>query len=254
MSAKAEIDEASFHDAVSRNLRFGRFLLLIVGHGIREEVESMTEFLQQYAGFHFTLAIVELKLFDGPNGGCIVQPRVLARTTNIERGIVTCDDGRITIIPPVAGATAAGSSGTRMTITKERYLEQLERNFPGIAEKLNAFISKLEMCAVLPEFGINSMILRWHAETKSWNLGTIPSSGQVFTDQLGAFNAGLPDADKKYVENLAALVPGAVVEPSKKKTAWGAYKDHKTISIDALLADEAREMDGFMQSQNSRRP
>lgn len=57
VSAKAEIDEASFHDAVSRNLRFGRFLLLIVGHGIREEVESMTEFLQQYAGFHFTLAI-----------------------------------------------------------------------------------------------------------------------------------------------------------------------------------------------------
>jgi hypothetical protein len=52
VSATGEIDEASFIDAVSRNLRRGRFLLLIVGDGIREGVESMTEFLQQYAGLH----------------------------------------------------------------------------------------------------------------------------------------------------------------------------------------------------------
>jgi hypothetical protein len=46
VSAKGEIDEASFHDAVSRNLKRGRFLLLIVGDGIREGVEGMAEFLQ----------------------------------------------------------------------------------------------------------------------------------------------------------------------------------------------------------------
>jgi hypothetical protein len=50
--ATGEIDEASFHDAVSRNLKRGRFLILIVDDGIREGVEGMTEFLQQYAGFH----------------------------------------------------------------------------------------------------------------------------------------------------------------------------------------------------------
>lgn len=81
-----EIDEASFHDAVSRNLNRGRFLLLIVGDGIREGVEGMAEFLQQHAGFHFTLAFVELALFETPAKRYIVQPRVLARTTNIDRG------------------------------------------------------------------------------------------------------------------------------------------------------------------------
>ncbi len=39
-SASEDMDEASFHDAVSRNLRRGRFLLLIVGDGIREGVEK----------------------------------------------------------------------------------------------------------------------------------------------------------------------------------------------------------------------
>jgi hypothetical protein len=49
-------------------------------------LESMAEFLQQYAGFHFTLAIVELAFFELPEKGFIAMPRVLARTTNIEQG------------------------------------------------------------------------------------------------------------------------------------------------------------------------
>jgi hypothetical protein len=77
-SASNEIDEAAFHDAVSRNLKRGRFLLLIVGDGIREGVEAMAEFLQQHAGFHFTLAFIEIALFQAP-GGFIAQPRVLVR-------------------------------------------------------------------------------------------------------------------------------------------------------------------------------
>jgi hypothetical protein len=78
VAANNEIDEALFHDAISRNLKRGRFLLLIIGDGIREGVESMAEFLQQHAGFHFTLAFVELALFKSP-GGYIAQPRVLAK-------------------------------------------------------------------------------------------------------------------------------------------------------------------------------
>ena len=66
---------------------------MIVGDGIREGVESLTGFLQQHAGFHFRLAIVDLALFELPTGGYIVQPRVIAKTTNIERGIVKLDEG-----------------------------------------------------------------------------------------------------------------------------------------------------------------
>lgn len=171
VSARGEIDEASFVDAVSRNLRRGRFLLLIIGDGIREGVESMTEFLQQYAGLHFTLAIVELALFEGPTGGYIAQPRVLAKTTNIDRGIVTVDgEGHITIRPAVAVGSDPAVTGTKMTITKELCLEKLEREFPGISQRLNRFIDKLAPYDVWPEFGADSITLRWRPDgMKSWN-------------------------------------------------------------------------------------
>src|SRR4029079_16508740 len=81
VSAGQEMDEVGFHDAVSRNLKRGRFLLLIVGDGIREGVETMTEFLQQNAGLHFTLSIIEVSLFEVPTVGYIAQPRILAKMT-----------------------------------------------------------------------------------------------------------------------------------------------------------------------------
>ena len=114
----AGIDEAGFVDAVSRNLRLGRMLLLIVGDGIREGVESLSGFLQMHAGFHFTLGIVEMPVFRLPHGGLIVQPRVLARTVNIERGIVKVAEGHPAIVQSVqerARMTRGGLLQSRKT-------------------------------------------------------------------------------------------------------------------------------------------
>jgi hypothetical protein len=53
------VDEQHFHDALTANLRRGRFLLLIVGDGIREGVEAIAEYLQVHSGLHFSLGLVE---------------------------------------------------------------------------------------------------------------------------------------------------------------------------------------------------
>src|SRR6266702_37392 len=58
------------------------------------EISTWTYETLQDAGFHFTLGFVAIALFKAP-GGYIAQPRVLARTTNIERGIVTLDEGHM---------------------------------------------------------------------------------------------------------------------------------------------------------------
>jgi hypothetical protein len=79
----AAVDEQEFDDALTANLRRGRFLLLIVGDGIREGVEAITEYLQLHAGLHFSLGLVELPIYVMPNGDRLVTPRVLARTTLI---------------------------------------------------------------------------------------------------------------------------------------------------------------------------
>lgn len=88
-----EVDEADFNDALTSNLRRGRFLLLIVGDGIREGVEAITEYLQTHAGLHFTLGLVELPIFALPDGNRLVVPRVLARTVAITREVIAAPDG-----------------------------------------------------------------------------------------------------------------------------------------------------------------
>jgi len=250
VSAKGEIDEASFHDTVSRNLRRGRFLLLIVGDGIREGAEAMAEFLQQHAGFHFTLAFVEIALFE-TRGGYIAQPRVLARTTNIDRGIVTLEEGRIVIKPPTTGPAPVGNGGRRTTtITQERYLEQLKKEYPGISQKLNAFLDDLTEYNVSPEFGTDSMILRWRPDDgKNWNLATISTQGLVFMDYLSwqAWSAGLLELDKQYLKKLADLVPGAVVKKGKGETAWSVAHSGRSVTVNALLADDFRK-DGWVRA------
>jgi hypothetical protein len=239
VSANGETDEISFHDTLSRNLKRGRFLLLIVGDGIREGVESMAEFLQQHAGFHFTLAFVEIALFEAP-GGYIAQPRILARTTNIDRGVVTLDEGRIVISPP-KGSTA--SSEKKTTITQERYFEQLENHFPGIPAKLNAFTDSLAPYNVVREFGNDCMILRWRpGDGRNWNLGSITSRGEVWMDYLGqqANNAGLLEIYKQYLTKLAQIVPDAHIKQTRKETAWNVAHNGKIVTVGALLVDENR--------------
>lgn len=88
-----EIDEVSFNDALTHNLRRGRFLLLIVGDGIREGVEAIAEYLQVHAGLHFSLGLVEMPMYRTDDGQRLIVPRVLARTTLITREVIAAPEG-----------------------------------------------------------------------------------------------------------------------------------------------------------------
>ena len=72
-----DLDEADFLDAVSKSLKQGKFLLLIVGDGIREGVGAIAEFLQTVGRLEFTFGLVELGIFRSADGRTLIQPRVL---------------------------------------------------------------------------------------------------------------------------------------------------------------------------------
>lgn len=87
------VDEIAFNDALTFNLRRGRFLLLIVGDGIREGVEAIAEYLQAQSGLHFTLGLVEMPIYQGPEESRLIVPRVVARTHLITRNVIAVPDG-----------------------------------------------------------------------------------------------------------------------------------------------------------------
>lgn len=93
------IDELSFNDAVTRNLKTGRFMLLIVGDGIREGVEAIADYLQNHAGLRFVFGLIELPVFVTPAGERLFVPRVLAKTVSIEREVAI--DGPSGDEPPI---------------------------------------------------------------------------------------------------------------------------------------------------------
>ncbi len=82
------IDEKQFVDSASKHLAEGRFLLLIVGDGIRTDVESMVDYLQATPQLHFTLALVELAIYRLPDRQHLVVPRTTARIKDIPRATV----------------------------------------------------------------------------------------------------------------------------------------------------------------------
>ncbi len=104
--AEHEIDEIAFNDALTHNLRRGRFLLLIVGDGIREGVEAIAEYLQTHAGLHFSLGLVEMPIFLAPGGMRLVVPRVLARTQLVTRTVVAVPEGQTVVDDTEAAQTA----------------------------------------------------------------------------------------------------------------------------------------------------
>jgi hypothetical protein len=169
----------------------------------------------------------------------------------IPRGIVTLDEGRIVIGPPSTGLEPDNNGGRPTTLTQERYFERLEKEFPGITQRLSAFLDDLATYNVSAEFGTESMILRWRPDNgRDWNLGTISKHGVVWLDLMGgrANGEGLLEAHKQFLQKLVDLVPGAYIRKTPKESAWYVALDGKRyISADALLANETRK-DGWVRA------
>ncbi len=218
--AGAEIDgsdEASFIDAVSLNLKRGRFLLLIVGDGIREGVEQISEFLQQHAGMHFTLGLVEVAVFKSPTGGYLVQPRVLAKTQMISRGVVSFDDDRITVrsddpIPGGAMGTSTQSPPRPMptTISEERLYETFGAKVPEGAARLKQLVASLEAeVGARPRLTKSTFLLQGTGGDRTMQLGRLDvDGGTLWFEKVvdEASGLGRRDAGIRYYQRLAGLI------------------------------------------------
>jgi hypothetical protein len=134
-------------------------------------------------------------------------------------------------------------ASTSATMTQETFLEQLDKNSPGISRVLLPFIEDLKEYNIVPEYG-NNLILRWHApDTRSWNLATIVKTGEVWMDYhaVQACNLNLLSESKRFLQCMAELVPGALVKETKGKAAWNVSDaDGHALRLDALLADDTR--------------
>jgi hypothetical protein len=240
------LEETDFVDAVSKSLRRGRFLLLVVGDGIHESLEDLSDYVQLHAGLHFTLGLVDIAIFQVPAGGFYLQPRVIARTVNIDRGIVSVRDGQVIVEPPPQKAGELPRSGRRTTITEDKFYEAIASVDPKVPERLRSFMAELESLNVESDFGQSSLVLRWRAGGDAkWNFGTINTAGKLWTDMIGgqAKQFGRPDLGQAYVERLSAIVPGLRIKTSKADQPGYLVKANGSLpEVPDLLATPERRV------------
>ena len=202
-------DEPRFVDAVSRNLRRGRWLLVIVGDGITENAEAMAEFLQQHAGLHFALVLVQLAVHELPGTSQrIVIPSIPMRTTNIVRGIVQIKDGQPTVIPPPATVEAERAN----TLSEEEMFAALDQLQPGTSDRLVAFLKSCEDLQVTWAVR-RTIIVRMIVGDYKFLPFVISSNGRVDTD----YTQGQKDVLKSFATALTAAIPNTFAQETQKK-------------------------------------
>ena len=136
--------EASFVDAVSRNLRDGRFLLLVVGDGIREEVERMASYVQSSPQLQFHLALVELRIYEStPDGMHVVVPSVVARTAEVTRAVVTVDVAEEASVAVSVSVPNDDAPRSRQRLSEDEFLGQfLDDDYRSAVNELFQFATE----------------------------------------------------------------------------------------------------------------
>ena len=219
VSDQSTLEQAQFVDAISRRLRQSHFMVLIIGDGIQEGVESLTSYLQLHAGLHVGLALVDLSIWRDSDGRLLVLPRIPLHTVLIERGVVTVGpSGEVKVQPPGTQASLQPSAALRtVTISEQEYFDQLEQRHPGLAAQLRAFLADISNLGIVPEFR-KSLVLRWGASPDfDASPGYIGKDGFVWLSSgwNSAKRLGRPQAGEDYLESVAKIVGGHVRRPEK---------------------------------------
>lgn len=119
------LPEDEFIDAVQKNLRTARFLLMVVGDGIRESVEQLLGHLHGSPQMLYTFALVEMQIYENPEvmKGRLILPVVVARTTEVVRSIVRVHtEGPATVDVTVEKEDVAKrSAGRRNTLSEDEF-------------------------------------------------------------------------------------------------------------------------------------
>jgi hypothetical protein len=231
-----DLDEAEFIDRVQRNLTLGRFLLLIIGDGIRENMEGLVQYIQGQGALYFSLSLLEIPIYKASDtGDLLVTPRILVKTKELERTVVRMVDKQamngteeLAEPPPVSA-----------TISEKVFYERLAaaRGKP-VADSLADFINELRKdLGVISKLGRGKRLsFNIKSPNDTYNFGSVQETGEVWfygsvtkAEQLGERQLGL-----SYLHNVASLV-GGEVDQTLKPWSWGVKQQGRSLMVDSYL-------------------
>ena len=223
-----ELDQSEFIDNVARYLKRGRFLLLIVGNGIRESVERIAEFLQEHAHLNFGFALIEVGVFRVPpdfGTGYFVQPRVIAQTIEIERAVVRIEDGKLVVESLSVQGEKPSARPKRTKISEQQFYDVVEVDKKTVKD-LASFLERARGMGLTVQPGQNSLMLKYELGDKEFNFGVFKTDGSFQNYGIAASTdkIGHPEIGEAYLNKLASLLENAYVYKSSDRFLWTVKK------------------------------
>ena len=152
----------------------------MVGDGIRESVEAMADFLQQTPQLLFTLALVELQVYEiaaGNGKQRLVVPQIVARTREVTRAVVRVEGEAQRVVQVSVDVPTLGdkppSVSKRYTLTENDFFDLLSKS---VDQSDIAFAQK-----IIQDVSDRGCIVEWKQATFVVKLADPGGSGQRLT-------------------------------------------------------------------------
>jgi hypothetical protein len=232
-----DINEQDFVDNVQRNLSRGRFLLAVIGDGIRENMEELTEFINNHARMSFALTLIELPVFRIPySESLVITPRVIAKTTEIIRHIYSESE-----TPKAHEGTSrvAVSSGS---VTESTFFERLasaigKSDAAATQQFVDDLRTKLELRIKMGRGKKASLNIK--SPDDDLNFASIQEDGEVWFYGIVQKTAIIGDKELgiSYLKDLAALM-NADFDDSMKEWFWCVKRENKYLLVTEYLKNK----------------
>lgn len=252
-----ENEEQSIIDNVERNLKRGRFLLLIVGDGIRESVEEMVDYLSSSTQLHFTLGLVELQVYKNPNSeDFIIIPNLITRTREIIRAIIKIENAeKINAVVVESDFKEEKNETSRSTITEEDFFEQLSQNTDNETTEFTKFILEdTRKRGFYIDWNLGSFVVKYLDPNGSGlkiSLYVVDRKGLFYLMQSGEQlkRLGIPNHIAfEFAEKTAKLLHG-IEQHSKNLDTWNKYG--KTKELKPIYPEFMKEVENYVEKINN---
>lgn len=220
-----EVDESIFIDKVIKNLKNGRFLLLIVGDGIRENMEEIVDFMNNYGRLSFTLSLVEIPIFKIPGKDeIIITPRVLVKTLELKRSVEE----------QVVSKDYSYKNTKAISASESEFFDRLKANIGDeFTQKVKDFIYELNsQHHIFTALGRGKKLSLNIKTNDEFNLASIQENGEVWFYGIvdKAQKLGNRQIGEQYLQGLAHLL-NADFDKNYKEWLWCVKKKGEFLNI-----------------------
>lgn len=236
----ATLNETAFVDRVSRNLREGRFLLLIVGDGIREELAALSEYLLHHS-LRYAFGLVQIKLFELPDENFIALPSLMAKTQTIERH-VTIINAVSDTIKLVDQPTIVSEKTEKSSLSADEFYERLSATSPQAVRWFKDILNRMQDIPVELSIGISDAAM----------IAPLSGGESIILNKINTKGViefwGIPNKKRKilawnelsckYLNRISTIVPNSFVKTFDSGHMDIKIGNNKALTVDAFLGKE----------------